>query len=72
MGTEMIVMLLVWTVTGLLAAVVFGRMIQKSDTDREEETILASSDAVEYLRRNKRKLQNRTQHGANTAKRAVG
>jgi len=56
MSTEMwVVVLLAWTVTGLLVAIAFGRMSQVEDMDQNETLPAFSARAVKYLRRNKRK-----------------
>jgi len=56
MSTEMwVVVLLAWTVTGLLVAIAFGRMNQVGDMDQDETLPASSAKAVKYLRRNKRK-----------------
>lgn len=56
MSTEMwVVVLLAWTVTGLLVAIAFGRMNQVEDMDQDETLPASSARAVKYLRRNKRK-----------------
>ncbi len=56
MSTEMwVVVLLAWTVTGLLVAIAFGRMSQVEDVDQDETLPASSARAVKYLRRNKRK-----------------
>jgi len=74
MSTEMIVIvLLAWTVAGVLAAIVFGRMIQETDASPEDDDALpASTDTLRYFRRHKRKSSSvaRVRHG--TAKRMTG
>lgn len=56
MSTEMwVVVLLAWTVTGLLVAIAFGRMSQIEDLDQDEALPFSSARTVKYLRRNKRK-----------------
>jgi len=51
-----VVVLLAWTVTGLLAAITFGRMNQVEDPDQDETLPASSASDVKYLRRNKRKI----------------
>jgi len=56
MSTEMwVVILLAWTVTGLLVASAFGRMNQIEDMGQDETLPASPARAVKYLRRNKRK-----------------
>ena len=54
MSTDtLLVILLVWTVAGLFAAIAFGRAIQQTDPPPEDETLASSSGSVKYIRRNK-------------------
>jgi hypothetical protein len=56
MSTEMwVVILLAWTVTGLLVAIAFGRMNQTEEVGQDEKLPVSSAQAIKYLRRNKRK-----------------
>lgn len=50
----LLVILLVWSVAGLLAAIAFGRIVQDASPD-EEESLASSPGAVKYIRRNKHK-----------------
>ncbi len=57
MNTEtLLVILLVWSVAGLLAAIAFGKAIQETTTD-EEENLASSVGTVKYIRRNKVKAR---------------
>lgn len=50
----LLVILVVWSVAGLLAAIAFGRIIQDTSSD-EEENLASSAGTVKYIRRNKGK-----------------
>lgn len=72
-ATMIIIVLLAWTVAGVLAAIVFGRMIQETDVSPEDDDALpASTDTVSYFRRHKRKAANATRVRHGTAKRMTG
>jgi len=52
----LLVILLVWAVAGLLAAIAFGRAVQQGNTSRnEDEPLLHAAGAIKYFRNNKRK-----------------
>lgn len=52
MNTDtLLVILLVWSVAGLLAAIAFGKAIRETSPD-EEENLAASTGTVKYFRRN--------------------
>jgi len=74
MSAEMIVIvLLAWTVAGVLAAIVFGRMIQQTDTSPEDDDALPSStETLRYFRPHKRKPTSVTRVRHGTAKRMTG
>lgn len=78
MSVETIVIVLfVWTVAGLFAAIAFGKIIQDSDASPDrEEPLTSSSGAIKYLRRNKRKSSTATEHATRARhsgmKRAAG
>ena len=58
-----VIILLVWTVAGLFAAIAFGKVIQDADaTPDREEPLPSSSGAIKYLRRNKRKASAPAEH----------
>ncbi len=60
-----VIILLVWTVAGLFAAIAFGKVIQDTDaTPDREEPLPTSSGAIKYLRRNKRKTSTPTVNNA--------
>lgn len=52
----LLVILVVWSVAGLLAAIAFGRVIQDTSPD-EEENLASSAGSVKYIRRNKDKTR---------------
>jgi hypothetical protein len=52
----LLVILLVWTVAGLLAAIAFGKAIQHTSPD-EEESLASSAGTIKYIRRNKEKVR---------------
>ena len=55
MGTDtLLIILLVWTVAGLLAAIAFGKAIQETSSD-EEESLASSAGTIKYIRRSKEK-----------------
>lgn len=52
----LLVILLVWAVAGLLAAIAFGKAIQETDNSRnEDEPLPHAAGAIKYFRKNKRK-----------------
>ena len=52
MSTDtLLVILLVWTVAGLFAAIAFGRAIRETDSAPDDESPAAGS--IKYIRRNK-------------------
>lgn len=54
MSTDtLLVILLVWTVAGLFAAIAFGRAIRETDPPPENEILASSPGSVKYIRRNK-------------------
>lgn len=53
----LLVVLLVWAVGGLLAAIAFGKAIQTGELSPDDETLVSSNGAIKYFRRNKRKSQ---------------
>lgn len=50
----LLVILLVWTVAGLLAAIAFGKMVRET-TPEDEENLAAPAGTVKYLRKTKDK-----------------
>lgn len=72
----LLVILLVWAVAGLLAAIAFGKAIQETDTSPDEEEPIPHTGTINYLRRNKRKAGPQQASTArprgNTMKRAPG
>jgi hypothetical protein len=50
----LLVILLVWTVAGLLAAIAFGKMVRET-TPEDEESLATSAGTVKYLRKTKDK-----------------
>lgn len=48
----LLIILLVWSVAGLLAAIAFGKAIQGSSPE-EDEGLAPSASTVKYIRRNK-------------------
>lgn len=54
MSTDtLLVILLVWTVAGLFAAIAFGRAIRETDTAPDDEVLASSTSSIKYIRRNK-------------------
>lgn len=54
MSTEtLLVILLVWTVVGLFAAIAFGRAIRETDSTPDDEVLASSAGSIKYIRRNK-------------------
>jgi hypothetical protein len=51
----LLVILLIWTVAGLLAAIAFGKAVQQASPD--EESLASSAGSVKYIRRNKDKVR---------------
>jgi hypothetical protein len=47
----LLVVLLVWTVAGLLAAIAFGKAVQEISPD-EEESLATSAGTIQYIHRN--------------------
>ncbi|MGE5240037.1 MAG: hypothetical protein ACM3NI_00180 [Bacteroidota bacterium] len=72
-ATMIVIVLLAWTVAGVLVAIVFGRMIQASHTSLEDDDALpASNDTLRYFRRHQRKPSSATRVRHGTAKRMTG
>ena len=62
MSTEtLLVILLVWSVAGLLAAIAFGKAIRETSPD-EEEGLASSAGTVKYIRRKKDKVRDASVH----------
>jgi hypothetical protein len=54
MSTDtLLVILLVWTVVGLFAAMAFGRAIRETDTAPDDEILATSTGSIKFIRRNK-------------------
>lgn len=69
----LIVVLLVWTITGLLAAIAFGKAIRGNETsDYEEEPLPTSADMIKYFGKNKSSAVAREVNAAKTAKTRSG
>lgn len=73
----LLVILLVWAVAGLLAAIAFGKAIQGTDASRnEDEPLPHAAGAIKYFRNNKRKTdisQTNTERGRSASmKRTTG
>ncbi len=49
----LLVILLVWTVAGLFAAIAFGRAIRETDSTPDDEILASSTGSIKYIRRNK-------------------
>jgi hypothetical protein len=63
----LLIVLLVWAVAGLLAAIAFGKAIQEPDSSPDEEEPLPSSvGTVKYIRRNKRSSRSEHDHTVRT------
>ena len=55
MSTDtLLVILLVWTVAGLFAAIAFGRAIRETYSAPDDEILASSTGSIKYIRRNKR------------------
>lgn len=72
-----VVLLLVWTVAGLFAAIAFGKIIQDPEASPDQqEPLPSSSGSIKYLRRNKRKSSAPVEHSSRVRhtgmKRAAG
>lgn len=62
MSTDtLLVVLLVWSVAGLLAAIAFGKVVRDISPD-EEESLASSAGTVKYIRRNKDKIRDASAH----------
>jgi hypothetical protein len=54
MSTDtLLVILLVWTVAGLIAAIAFGRAIRETDARQDDEILASSPGSIKFIRRNK-------------------
>ena len=54
MSTDtLLVILLVWTVVGLFAAMAFGRAIRDTDTAPDDKILASSTGSIKFIRRNK-------------------
>jgi len=61
----LLVILLVWTVAGLFAAIAFGRAIRETDSTPDDEILASSTGSVKYIRRNKHRSP-AARHNTNT------
>jgi hypothetical protein len=72
----LLVILLVWAVAGLLAAIAFGRAIRDTDSPQNEnEPLPHAAGAIKYFRNNKResdRYTNTERARSNTIKRTTG
>lgn len=57
----LLIILLVWTVAGLLAAIGFGKVVRETAPD-EEENLATPSGTVNYLRKTKDKSRDASAH----------
>jgi hypothetical protein len=57
----LLVILLVWTVAGLLAAIAFGKMVRETSPE-EEESLATPAGTVKYLRKTKDKSRDASAH----------
>lgn len=62
----LLVILLVWSAAGLLAAIAFGKMIRETTPD-EEEKLAASTGTVKYFRRTSDKARS-AEHTAQSSR----
>ena len=70
MSTDtLLVILLVWTVAGLFAAIAFGRAIRETDSAPDDET--ASTGSIKYIRRNKHRSPATRAHNTERAHESV-
>jgi L-aminopeptidase/D-esterase-like protein len=54
MSTDtLLVILLVWAVAGLFAAMAFGRVIRETDSAQGDEILASSTGSIKFIRRNK-------------------
>jgi hypothetical protein len=56
-----LVILLVWTVAGLLAAIAFGKIVRETSPE-EEENLATPAGMVKYLRKTKDKSRDASAH----------
>ena len=59
-----LVVLLVWTVAGLLAAIAFGKAVRASTPEDDEAATSAAAGSVSYLRKSERKSQTTVASGS--------
>lgn len=59
-----LVVLLVWTGAGLLAAIAFGKVIRANTPEDDETATPVAAGSVSYLRKSERKSQTRTAAGS--------
>ena len=54
MSTDtLLVILLVWSIAGLFAAIAFGRAIRETDSTPDDEILASSTGSIKFIRRNK-------------------
>lgn len=71
MGTEtFLVILLVWSVAGLLAAIAFGKAIREPDSALDQETLASSVGTTEHVTKPKRRARSRRETAQETAQAA--
>ena len=72
MSTDtLLVILLVWTVAGLFAAMAFGRAIRETDSASDDEIPASSSGSIKYIRRNKHRSSATRAQNAERAQESV-
>jgi hypothetical protein len=71
MGTDtFLIILLVWTVAGLFAAIAFGRAIRETNSAPNDEALAFSTGSIKYIRRNKHRSPATRANIANITERA--
>jgi hypothetical protein len=59
----LLIILLVWTVAGLLAAIAFGKVIRETSPE-DEDNLATPGGTVKYLRKTKEKSRDAAEHAA--------
>lgn len=71
MGTEtFLVILLVWSVAGLLAAIAFGKAIREPDSSLDQVTRASSIRTIDHVTKHKRTVRSRQETAPETAQAA--
>ena len=71
MGTEtFLVILLVWSIVGLLAAIAFGKAIREPDSSLDQEALASSFRTIDHVTKHRHGVRSRQETVPETAQAA--